>query len=172
QAGRSASTAAGHPVTGAATLSATSPAQNGCRPHHSGAESTMDTSGPSTRASSPARASTPAGVPSTSTATVTGARGPAGTSTSTATGAAGDASTAPTSSPAWRGVATSRHTYRRAEGSGCRRNVAAVITASVPYEPHSSRPTSYPATFLTTRPPERAGTPSARTNSTPISRSR
>ena len=63
-------------------------------------------------------------------------------------------------------------THVTAAGRGCTRKVASVISPSVPCDPAKSLPMSYPATFLTTLPPERAITPSARTTVRPRSRSR
>lgn len=77
-----------------------------------------------------------------------------------------------TASCASSGPSTGHVTYAVAAGTGCSRNAASTMSPRVPYEPQKRRPRSYPATFLTTLPPERAIRPSARTIVSPMIRSR
>ena len=75
-----------------------------------------------------------------------------------------DASKSATSARSSSGPSAANRTVASASGSGWRRTVTVVMSASVPSDPTSRRGTSNPATFFTTFPPPFARTPSARTN--------
>src|SRR5216683_3460081 len=145
----------------------------GPAPHHGGGSSPTDAAAPrpSRPASSTERSATPAGSPSRATLTWTGWFAD-GQSISAATGLAGDRITASITRQTSTAAAHAAVTYAVRGGSGCSRNVACVISPSVPADPAYSLPRSYPATFLTTLPPDLATTPSARTTVIPMRRSR
>ena len=160
---------------------------DGSAPQRAGAVSATDTAPPDTAppdtappgaASSSdiclARSATPGPVPSSSTPTRSGRCDPPGQSSSTADGTSFEPAAAATAAtaPARSAGPNSAVTHATAAGRGCSRKVASVIRPSVPRDPANSLPRSYPATFLTTLPPECATTPSARTTVRPISRSR
>src|SRR5215470_5744657 len=133
-------------------------------PHQDGGSADKDTFAAS-HARSPlsatARSPTPDGSPSSAKPAPTGVLA-SGQSISAATGLAGDAMAWAIT---WHVAAAPAHsavTYAVPAGSGCSRNVACVIRPSVPRDPANSLPMSYPATFLTTFPPDLATVPSAR----------
>src|SRR5581483_4460130 len=70
------------------------------------------------------------------------------------------------------GSSTGATSVREASGTGWSRSATRTIRPSRPAEPQKSFARSYPATFLTTLPPELAIVPSASTTVTPITRSR
>ena len=86
-----------------------------------------------------ARAATPSADPSMSTPMLIGPPG-TGRLSSTADAISGEFAAAATASHATPAATYSAVTYARAAGSGCSRNVASVISASVPADPRTACP--------------------------------
>src|SRR6516165_1882647 len=141
------------------------------QPHQAGGDGRAAAPPPSSEHSSPARSAVASGSPSSSTATRTGAPR-AARSISTADGARPLPAAAATVRYASSAPGQSTVTYVVDAGSGWSRNTASTISPSVPNDPVNSLPRSYPATFLTTFPPDFATVPSARTTVIPMIRSR